>query len=46
MRFYKGDDRCEIQTRVTFKDGSYFDGTVDYCGKETLIVIEEEMETM
>lgn len=46
MRFNAGDDRCEIQTRVTFVDGSYFDGTVNYCGKETLIVTEDEMDTM
>ena len=47
MRFNaSNDDRCEIRTRVTFQDGSYFDGTVDYCGKETLIVTEDEMTTM
>lgn len=26
------DNRCEILTRVVFRDGAVFDGTVNYCG--------------
>ena len=40
------DTRCEIQTRVTFADGSYFDDTVSYCNKDTLMVTNDEMTTM
>ena len=40
------DTRCEIQTRVTFADGSYFDDTLNYCNKDTLIVTNDEMSTM
>ncbi|HEY0114703.1 MAG TPA: hypothetical protein VGB54_03175 [Allosphingosinicella sp.] len=43
MRFTGGDDRCEIVTRVTFADDSYFEDTVDYCNKETLTVSNRTM---
>ena len=43
MRFAEGDTRCEIVTRVTFADDTYFEDTVDYCGKETLRVSNRTM---
>lgn len=46
MRFNAGDSRCEIQTRVTFADDSYFDRTLNFCDKETLMVTNDEMTTM
>lgn len=39
---FNGGDQCEERTRVTFRDGSYFDGVVDYCDTDNVVVSDEE----
>lgn len=43
MRFNTGDDRCEVVTRVTFADESYFEDTVNYCGANAISVTDDTM---
>lgn len=43
LKFFAGDERCEIRTRVVFADASEFDAPVDYCGTTNLIVTDKNM---
>lgn len=40
MDFGTSEGDCVVRTKVTFKDGSYFDYDVDYCKVEHLVVKE------
>ena len=45
LKFFEGDERCEVQTRIVFSDGSEFDSPVDYCGVTNLVVTDKNMFT-
>ncbi|WP_062731188.1 hypothetical protein [Sphingobium abikonense] len=45
LKFFEGDERCEVQTRIVFADASEFDSPVDYCGVTNLIVTDKNMFT-
>ncbi|ETI65354.1 hypothetical protein C100_02490 [Sphingobium sp. C100] len=45
LKFFAGDERCEVQTRVVFADASEFNSPVDYCGVTNLIVTDDKMFT-
>lgn len=45
LKFFEGDERCEVQTRVVFADASEFNSPVDYCGVTNLVVTDKNMFT-
>ncbi|QGP80038.1 hypothetical protein [Sphingobium sp. CAP-1] len=45
LKFFAGDERCEVGTRVVFADGSEFNSPVDYCGVTNLVVTDKNMFT-
>lgn len=45
LKFFAGDERCEVQTRIVFADASEFNSPVDYCGVTNLVVTDKSMFT-
>ncbi|MEJ7927755.1 hypothetical protein WG908_13445 [Sphingobium sp. AN641] len=45
LKFFAGDERCEIRTRIVFSDASEFDTAIDYCGIANVVVTDKTMFT-